>query len=54
MCGPYTGRTEAGKQEFMDVVERMIGIVELEVILCVEGDLSIHVGVMEPVRKQLL
>ena len=46
--GPQTGRTEAEKVEFKDVLERMMGLVELEVMLCVAGDFNAHVGVVEP------
>ena len=33
--GPHTGRTEAEKQEFRDALEMMIGMVELEKLLCI-------------------
>ena len=34
------GRTGAEKQEFRDALERMMGMVELEVMLCIEGDIE--------------
>ena len=46
--GPQTGRTGAEKQEFRDVVERIMGMVELEVMPYVAGDFNAHVGVVEP------
>ncbi|KAI0218475.1 hypothetical protein LSAT2_029827 [Lamellibrachia satsuma] len=45
--GPQTGRMEAEKEEFRDALERMIGLVELEVMLCIAGDFNAHVGVVE-------
>ncbi|KAI0242212.1 Serine/threonine-protein kinase Nek10 [Lamellibrachia satsuma] len=50
--GPQTGRTEAEKEEFGDALERMIGLVELEVMLCIAGDFNAHVGVVEPGEEQ--
>ena len=35
--GPQTGRTEAEKQEFRDALEMMLGMVELETLLCSAG-----------------
>ena len=57
--GPQTGRTGAEKKEFRDTLERMMGMVELEVMLCIVGDFNAHVGVAEPgeeecVRKKFL
>ena len=34
---PQTGRAEAEKQEFRDALEMMIGMVELETLLCIAG-----------------
>ena len=50
--GPQTGRTEAEKEEFMDALGRMIGLVELEVMLCIAGDFNAHVGVVEPGEEE--
>ena len=50
--GPQTGRTEAEKEEFMDALERMIGLVELKVMLCIAGDFNAHVGVVEPGEEE--
>ena len=50
--GPQTGRMEAEKEEFRDVLERMMGWVELEVMLCTAGDFNAHVGVVEPVEEE--
>ena len=49
---PQTGRTEAEKEEFRDVLERMMGLVELEVMLCIAGDFNAHVGVVEPGEEE--
>ena len=35
--GPQTGRMEAEKEEFIDALERMVGLVELEMMLCNAG-----------------
>ena len=43
---------EAEKEEFMDALERMIGLVELEVMLCIAGDFNAHVGVVEPGEEE--
>ena len=50
--GPHTGRTKAEKEEFRDALERMIGLVELEVMLCIAGDFNAHVGVVEPGEEE--
>ena len=50
--GPQTRRTEAEKEEFRDALERMIGLVELELMLCIAGDFNAHVGVVEPVEEE--
>ena len=50
--GPQTGRMEAEKEEFRDALERMIGLVELEVMLCIAGDFNAHVGVVEPGEEE--
>ena len=46
--GPQTGRTEAEKQEFRDALEMMIGMVELETLLCIAGYFNAHIGETEP------
>ena len=38
--GPQTGRTGAKKQEFSNALERMMDMVELEVMLCNAGDFN--------------
>ena len=48
MYGPQTGRTEAEKQEFRDALEMMIGMVELETLICIAGDFNAHIGETEP------
>ena len=45
--GPHTGRMEAETEEFRDALERMMGLVELEVMLCIAGYFNAHVGVVE-------
>ena len=50
--GPQTGRTEAEKEEFMDALERLMGLLELEVMLCMAGDFNAHVGVVEPGEEE--
>ena len=47
-----TGRTGAKKQEFRDALERMMGMVELEMMLCIAGDFNSHVGVSEQVEEE--
>ena len=34
--GPQTGRTEVEKQGFRDALERIVGMAELELMLCEE------------------
>ena len=46
--GPQTGRTKAEKQEFRDALEMMIGMVELETLLCIAGNCNAHIGETEP------
>ena len=36
--GPQMGRMEAEKEEFRDALERMMGLLELEVMLCIAGE----------------
>ena len=50
--GPHTGRTEADKQEFIDALEMMIGMVELEILLCIAGDVNARVGETEPGEEE--
>ena len=50
--GPRTGRMEAEKEEFMDALERLMGLVDLEVMLCIAGDFNAHVGVVEPGEEE--
>ena len=45
--GHKTGRSGKEKQEFGDKLERMMEIVELDVMLCIMGDFNVHVGVVE-------
>ena len=45
--GPQAGRTRAEKQECRDALERMLGMVELDVMLCIAGDFNVHVGIAE-------
>ena len=45
---PQTGRTETEKQEFVDTLtERLMGTVELKLMLCLAGDFNVHVRVVE-------
>ena len=39
------GKDGARKQEFRDAFERMMGMDELEVMLCIPGDYNTHMGV---------
>ena len=50
--GPQMGRTEAEKEEFRDTLERMMGLVELKVMLCIAGDFNAHVGIVEPGEEE--
>ena len=49
---PQTGRTEAEKREFGDALEMMIGMVELETLLCIAGDFNDHIGETEPGEEE--
>ena len=40
-------RIQAEKQEFREALERMMGMVDLEVMLCIAGDFNVHMGVAE-------
>ena len=46
--GSQMGRTGVEKQEFRDSLERMMGIAELDMMLCIAGDCNAHVEVAEP------
>ena len=46
--GPQTGRTKAEKQEFGDALDMMIGMVDLETLLCITGYCNAHTGETEP------
>ena len=50
--GPHTGRTEAEKQEFGDASEMMLGLVELETMLCTAGYFNAHIGETEPGEEE--
>ena len=50
--GSKMGRTGAEKQEFRDTLERMMGMVELEVKLSLAGDFNAHAGVAEPGEEE--
>ena len=52
VCGPQTGRTEAGKQKVRYALEMMIGTVELETLLCIAGDFNAHIGETEPGEEE--
>ena len=51
--GSQMRRPGAEKWEFRDSLERMMGLVELEVMLCIAGDFNAHVGVAEPGKEEL-
>ena len=50
--GPQPGRTEAENQEFRDALEMMIGMVELETLLCIAGNCNAHIGETEPGEEE--
>ena len=50
--GPQTGRTEEVKQEFRDSLEMMIGMAELETLLCIAGDFNARVGETKPGEEE--
>jgi len=52
--GPQTGRTGAEKEEFRDTLERIMGMVEVDVMLCIVVDFNAHVGVAEPGERNVL
>ena len=37
---------------FRDTLDRMTGMVELEVMLCIAGDFNAYVGVVEPGEQE--
>ena len=43
--GPQTGRTEAEKEAFREVVERLAGLSDGHTMLCVAGDFHAHISV---------
>ena len=42
------GRTEAEKEAFREEVERLAGLSDGQMMLCVAGDFNAHIGVVEP------
>ena len=50
VCVRATDGKDEGRDrdEFRDDLERMMGLVELEVMLCIAVDFNAHVGVVEP------
>ena len=49
---PFQAVSSIEKQEFRDTLERLMGMVELEVRLCIAGDFIMHVGVTELGEKE--
>ena len=47
MYGPQTGRTETNKRAFREELEKMVGLVEAHVMVCIAGDFNGHVGMAE-------
>ena len=45
--GPQTGRTEAERQEFRGALERVVEMIELEVMMCICGGFNVHVRVVQ-------
>ena len=43
-----TGRMEAEKEAFREEVERLAGLSDGQMMLCVAGDFNAHIGVVEP------
>ena len=50
--GPQTGMAEAEKQEFGDALGMMIGMVELETLLCITGYVNAHIGETAPGEEE--
>ena len=50
--GPQMGRIGAEKQEFRDALERMMRIVQLEMMLHIAGDFNVHLAVAEPGKEE--
>ena len=40
--GPQMGRTGAEKQDFKDALQRMMGLDEMELMLCIEVEFFFH------------
>ena len=45
--GPQTRRLDTEKRTFREELERMVGLVEVHVIMCIAGDFIGHVGTVE-------
>ena len=43
---------QAKKEEFGDALEMMMGLVELEVMLCIAGDYNAHIEVVKPGEEE--
>ena len=46
--------TGTENQEFWDALERMMGVVEVDVMLCIAGEFNMHVEVAEPGEEECL
>ena len=46
------GHRREEKEESRDALERMMGLVELEVMFSIVGDFSAHVGVVKPGKEE--
>ena len=52
--GAQTGRAETEKRAFKDELERMVGLVEVHVMMCLAGGFNVHVGTAETGEEELV
>ena len=45
---PQTGRTAMEKKEFRERIESMVGMVDMETMVCITGDWNAHIGCARP------
>ena len=46
--GPQIGRTEAEEEAFREEVDRLAGLSDGQMMMCVAGDFNAHIGVVAP------
>ena len=50
--GPQTGRAETEKRAFREELERMMGMVEVNALMCIAGDFNGHVDTAETGKEE--